>query len=132
MQPGSSSISIKTRMTPVLTSPTGRGRCEFCERRVRVHERSECKRDRAQQVIKVTTPIRPSPNPLPEGEGFITAQGHMCLKTLEILDYLRNRLSQITRRHEIECPWPQRLHEFFEFVKHIIDAQAEAKMVEAA
>src|SRR2546428_8751006 len=41
------------------------------ERRVRVRERSERKRDSAQQVLKVTTSLRPSPNPLPEGEGFL-------------------------------------------------------------
>src|SRR5216110_897969 len=39
---------------------------ERMERRVRVHERSECQRDSAQQVIKVATEIRPSPNLLPE------------------------------------------------------------------
>src|SRR5438552_1623943 len=54
------------------------------------------------------------------------------LKILEILDYRGNRLSQVTCRHEIECSRPKRFHEFLKFIEHVIDVQAETKVIDAA
>ena len=63
--------------------------------------------------------------PLEAGNSSLFRSATCLLKVLEILDYRSDRLAQVTRRHEIEGPWPKRFHESFELIEDVIDVQTE-------
>src|SRR4029079_3585117 len=60
------------------------------------------------------------------------ASRDICLQLFQVFDDFADRFSEIPGGNEIEDAGMERLHEFFELIKHVVEIQPETEIVHAA